>query len=51
MTRSGNKWSARVEGLEEGEYQADFTIPGGTSYSMKINVNGTGFGGNDFLDF
>lgn len=51
MTRSGNKWSARVEGLEEGEYQADFTIPGGTSYSEIIKVNGTGFGGNDFLDF
>ena len=51
MTRSGNKWSARVEGLEEGEYKADFTIPGGTSYSEIIKVNGTGFGGNDFLDF
>lgn len=51
MTRCGNKWSARVEGLEEGEYKADFTIPGGTSYSEIIKVNGTGFGGNDFLDF
>lgn len=51
MTRSGNKWSARIEGLEEGEYEAVFAIPGGTPYSTKINVNGTGFGGNDFLDF
>lgn len=51
MTRRGNKWSARIDGLEEGEYRADFTIPGGTSYSSTIRVNGTGFGGNDFLDF
>lgn len=51
MTRSGNKWSARVERLEEGEYKAEFTIPGGTSHSETIKVNGTGFGGNDFLDF
>lgn len=51
MTRSGNKWSARIEGLEEGEYEAVFAIPGSTPYSTKINVNGTGFGGNDFLDF
>ena len=51
MTRSGNKWSARVEGLEEGKYKADFTIPGGTYYSEIIKVNGTGFGGNTFLDF
>lgn len=51
MTRSGNKWSARIEDLEEGEYKADFTIPGGTSHSEIIKVNGTGFGGNDFLEF
>lgn len=51
MTRSGNKWSARVDGLEEGEYKAEFTIHGGISYSTTIKVNGTGFGGNDFLDF
>ena len=51
MTRCGNKWSARIEGLEEGEYKADFTIPGGTSYNEIIKVNGTGFGGNNFLEF
>lgn len=51
MTRNGNKWSARIEGLEEGDYDAEFIIPGGTSYKTTIKVNGTGFGGNDFLDF
>lgn len=51
MIRSGNKWSAHVDGLEEGEYKADFSVPGGTSHSEVIKVNGTGFGGNDFLDF
>lgn len=51
MTRSGNKWSARVDGLDEGEYKIEITIPGGNSHKATIQVNGTGFGGNDFLDF
>ncbi len=51
MTRSGSKWSVRIEGLEEGEYKVEFSIPGGTPYSETIKVVGTGFGGNDFLKF
>ncbi|MBR3710351.1 MAG: BREX-4 system phosphatase PglZ [Bacteroidales bacterium] len=51
MTRSAGKWSVRVEGLEEGEYKVDISIPGGTSHSETIKVIGTGFGGNDFLKF
>ena len=51
MIRAGSKWSALVNGLDEGEYKADFTIPGGTSFNATIKVIGTGFGGNDFLDF
>lgn len=51
MTRSGSKWNALIKGLEEGEYKAEFTIPGGTSFNASIKVIGTGFGGNDFLDF
>ena len=51
MTRNGNKWSARVDGLDECEYKVEFSIPGGTSYKTTIKVNGTGFGGNNFLDF
>ena len=51
MTRSSSKWSACVVDIEEGEYKAVFHIPGGQSYSTTIKVNGTGFGGNNFLDF
>ena len=51
MTRSGSKWSVCIEGLEEGEYKVEFSIPGGTPYSETIKVIGTGFGGNDFLKF
>ena len=51
MNRTGSKWSALVNGLDEGEYKAEFTIPGGTSFNATIKVIGTGFGGNDFLEF
>lgn len=51
MTRNGSKWSAIVDGLIEGDYQAEFTIPGGTSFKATIKIIGTGFGGNNFLNF
>lgn len=51
MIRAGSKWSALVNGLDEEEYKAEFTIPGGRSFNATIKVIGTGFGGNDFLDF
>ena len=51
MIRADSKWSALVNGLDEGEYKAEVTIPGGTSFNATIKVIGTGFGGNDFLDF
>lgn len=51
MTRSGSKWSARIDGIEEGEHKLAFSILGGTTHNDTIKVNGTGFGGNDFLDF
>lgn len=51
MTRSGSRWSAVVDGLCEGDYKAEFTIPGGTSFNEIIKIIGTGFGGNNFLDF
>lgn len=51
MNRNGRMWSAQVDGVKEGVYKAEFTIPGGTSFTVEVQVNGTGFGGNDFLDF
>lgn len=51
MTRNGSKWRVRVENLEEGEHNVTFSIVGGNLYDDKIQVNGTGFGGNDFLNF
>jgi len=51
MSRSNSLWTVMTEGLEEGEYIAEFSIPEGTSYSETIKVIGTGFSGNDFLDF
>lgn len=51
MTRSGSIWSTNIEGIDEGEHTITFTIPDGNSHSDKIKVNGTGFGGNNFLDF
>ncbi len=51
LTRAGSRWSVRVDNLEEREYKLEFSIPGGLPFRAKIKVIGTGFGGNNFLDF
>jgi hypothetical protein len=51
MSRSGSKWITHLDGLKEGTYKAIFTIPGGEDYTETIKIIGTGFGGNDFLNF
>lgn len=51
MNRSGNKWTARIDSLAEGNYTVNFDIPKGTSFQATVKVIGTGIGTNDFLEF